>query len=102
MPWDELQIQIGPAVLVWAPIVTALIQILKNVKVGGTPLLGNEKAIWLANLVLGGLGMFLYSILNTNATVLQALVDALMAVVGASGIFEAVKTAGKSQSNGHS
>lgn len=50
--------------------VAALIQLGKAIRVGGRPLLGSSQAIWLANLVLGGPGMFLHAILTEGLGVL--------------------------------
>lgn len=92
LPWDELEIAIGPVVLVWGAVVAAVVQLLKHVYFGGKPLLDTPVKIWAANLLLGGVGVFLYEVLS-GKDVLAALVAAGVAVLTASGIFEGVKTA---------
>lgn len=99
-PWDDLTISFGGTALAWGAVVAAVIQLGKAIRVNGSPLLGTAQTIWLANLVLGGLGMFLYAYMG-GATVLSALLQAVLAVLGASGTFEAVATAvGKGNSTG--
>lgn len=96
MPWDDLEITIGGVVLLWAGIVAGLIEIGKHIRIGGTPLLGTPGKIWAANLILGGIGVFVYE-LSRGTDVIPALLAAGAAVLAASGIFEGVKTAvGKS------
>lgn len=92
MPWDGLEIAVGGVVLLWAGVVSGLIEIGKHVRVGGNALLGTPGRIWAANLILGGVGMFVYE-LTQGAEVLPALLAALTAVVAASGVFEGLKTA---------
>ena len=92
LPWDELEIAIGPVVLVWGAVVAAVVQLLKHVYLGDKPLLDTPVKIWAANLLLGGVGVFLYEVLS-GKDVLAALVAAGAAVLTASGIFEGVKTA---------
>lgn len=91
-PWEGIVIEFGGTALVWGGIVAGLIQLGKHIRIGGSALLGTAQAIWLANLILGGLGMFLYSYLN-GAGIPAALLQAGLAVLGASGAFEAVATA---------
>src|SRR5690606_40546132 len=59
MPWDNLEITIGPVVLVWGVVVSGLIQVLKGIRVGNPPrpLLATSQSIWLANIILGGVGV---------------------------------------------
>lgn len=92
LPWDGLEIAIGPMVLVWGAVVAAVVQLLKHVYFGDKPLLDTPGKIWAANLLLGGVGVFLYEVLS-GKDVLAALVAAGAAVLTASGIFEGVKTA---------
>ena len=92
MPWDELEITVGPVVLVWGAVVAAVVQLLKHVYFEGKPLLDTPVKIWAANLLLGGVGVFLYEVLS-GKDVLAALAAAVVAVLTASGIFEGVKTA---------
>src|SRR5690606_36818189 len=87
LPWDGLEIAIGPVVLVWGTVVAAVVQLPKHVYCGGKPLLGTPGKIWAANLLLGGVGVFLYHALRAK-DVLAALVAAGAAVLTASGIFE--------------
>lgn len=99
MPWDGLEIAIGPVVLVWGAVVAGLVQILKAVKVGepAKPLLDTSQKIWLANLLLGGVGVLVYEVIGGTAP-LQAILNAVMTILSASGLFEAVKTMGKGTS----
>lgn len=103
MPWDGLEIAIGPVVLVWGAVVAAIVQLLKAVKIGDPPrpLLGSAQAIWLANLLLGGVGVLVYEVTN-GAALLQAVVNGVLAVLSASGLFEAVKTAAGNSTSGAS
>ena len=97
MPWDHLEVAIGPVVLVWGAVVAGVIQVLKAVRVGSPPrpLLDTAQKIWLANVLLGGVGVLVYEL--TQGTVpLQAVLNAILAVLTASGVFEAAKTAGTS------
>lgn len=97
VPWEDLEITIGGVVLVWAGIVAAVVEIGKHVYFGDEPLLNTPAKIWGANLGLGGLGIFIYQTMG-GASVLEALLAALTAVIAASGVFEGVKTiTGKSQ-----
>src|SRR5690606_38025203 len=91
MPWDDLIISFGGTALVWGGVVAGVIQIGKAIQLHGKPLLGSPQAIWLANLALGGPGMFLYAYLD-GAGILPSLLQAVLAVLGASGAYEAVAT----------
>jgi len=95
MPWDQLEVAIGPVVLVWGALVAGVIQILKAVQVGDPPrpLLDTAQKIWLANVLLGGVGVLVYE-LTQGTVLLQAVLNAVLAVLTASGVFEAAKTAG--------
>jgi len=97
MPWDQLEIAIGPVVLVWGAVVAGVIQVLKAVQVGSPPrpLLDTAQKIWLANVLLGGVGVLVYE-LTQGTVLLQAVLNAILAVLTASGVFEAAKTAGTS------
>jgi len=99
LPWGDLEVSIGPVVLVWGAVVAGVVQVLKAVKVGSPPrpLLDTAQKIWLANLLLGGLGVLVYELAN-GTVALQAVLNAVMAVLTASGVFEAAKTAGKTAS----
>lgn len=100
MPWDGLEIAVGGVVLLWAGVVSGLIEIGKHIRIGGSPLLGTPGRIWAANLILGGAGVLVYELLQ-GKPFLAALIAAGAAVVAASGIFEGVKTAvGKSSAPG--
>lgn len=103
VPWDQLEIAIGPVVLVWGAVVAGVVQVLKGVKIGDPPrpLLGSPQAIWLANLLLGGVGVLVYEVTN-GAALLQAVVNGVLAVLSASGLFEAVKTAAGNSTSGAS
>lgn len=92
---EGLEITVGPVVLVVAPLVAAIIQVLKHVQWNGNPLLPNETAIWVANALLGGVAFTLYQ-LSQGESIGAALLNAIIAVFGASGVFEGVKsTVGK-------
>lgn len=95
VPWDDLEIAVGPVVLVWGAVVAAIVQLLKAVKVGNppAPLLDTAQKIWLANVLLGGVGVLVYE-LTQGTVLLQAVLNAVLAVLTASGVFEAAKTAG--------
>lgn len=95
MPWDHLEVAIGPVVLVWGAFVAGIIQALKAVQVGSPPrpLLDTAQKIWLANVLLGGVGVLVYE-LTQGTVLLQAVLNAVLAVLTASGVFEAAKTAG--------
>ena len=95
VPWDELEIAIGPVVLVWGALVAGVIQVLKAVQVGNPPrpLLDTAQKIWLANVLLGGVGVLVYE-LTQGTVLLQAVLNAVLAVLTASGVFEAAKTTG--------
>ena len=97
VPWDQLEIAIGPVVLVWGAFVAGVIQVLKAVQVGSPPrpLLDTAQKIWLANVLLGGVGVLVYELMQGTA-LLQAVLNAILAVLTASGVFEAAKTAGAS------
>ena len=97
VPWDQLEIAIGPVVLVWGAVVAGVIQVLKAVQVGSPPrpLLDTAQKIWLANVLLGGVGVLVYELMQGTA-LLQAVLNAILAVLTASGVFEAAKTAGTS------
>lgn len=96
MPWDGLEIAVGGVVLLWGGVVSGLIEIGKHIRIGGSPLLGTPGRIWAANLIFGGVGVFVYE-LAQGAELLPALLAAVTAVVAASGIFEGIKNAaGKS------
>lgn len=100
LPWGGLEIAIGPVVLLWGGVVAAVVELLKHVYFGDRSLLDTPGKIWAANLLLGGVGVFVYELVN-GADVLAALLAAGAAVVAASGIFEGFKTAtqaGKSSS----
>jgi len=102
MPWDNLEITIGPIVLVWGVVVSGLIQVLKGVRVGNPPrsLLSTSQSIWLANIILGGVGVLVYELVN-GAQLLQAILNAVTAIVTAVGVFEGAKTAaGKENGTG--
>lgn len=102
MPWDNLEITIGPIVLVWGVVVSGLIQVLKGVRVGNPPrpLLATPQSIWLANVALGGVGVLVYELVN-GAQLLQAILNAITAIVAAVGVFEGAKTAaGKENGTG--
>src|SRR5690606_40552820 len=64
MPWDHLEVAIGPVVLVWGAFVAGIIQALKAVQVGSPPrpLLDTGQDIWLANVALGGVGVLVYAL----------------------------------------
>src|SRR5690606_1797023 len=95
MPWDQLEIAIGPVVLVWGALVAGVIQILKAVQVGDPPrpLLDTAQKTWLANVLLGGVGVLVYE-LTQGTVLLQAVLNAILPVLTASGVFEAAKTPG--------
>lgn len=96
MPWDDLEITIGGVVLLWAGIVAAVVEIGKHVYFGDRPLLDTSAKIWGANLLLGGVGVFVHQMMQ-GSDILPALLAAGAAVLTASGIFEGVKVAaGKS------
>ena len=89
-PWEGLVVTSGGVTIVWASAQMGLLQILKGIKLGDKPLLGSPGLIWLANVALGVLGMVLAA---TQAGVprLGALLQAIIAVFGASSEFEFVK-----------
>lgn len=99
MPWDGLEIAVGPVVMVWGAVVAAIVQLLKAVKIGDPPraLLDSAQKIWLANLLLGGIGILVYELAG-GVSVIQAVLNAILTMLTASGVFEAVKTAGNSTS----
>lgn len=95
-PWSGLELKIGGVAILWGGVVAALVEIGKHVYFTDEPFLNTPAKIWGANLVLGGLGIMIYELLQGTA-ILQAALAALAAVISASGLFEAAKTAvGKS------
>lgn len=95
MPWDDVVIPIGGVALLWGGVVAAIIQLLKHVQWDGRPILANSTHIWGANLLLGGVGMFIAA-LQSGSTALAALLYAGEAVLSAVGTFEFAKKAGQS------
>jgi len=97
-PWDDLLVTFGGITIAWASAQMGLLQLLKGIKIGDKPLLGNSGLVWLANAMLGVLGMVLAA---TQAGVpwLSALIQAIIAVFAASGEFEALKRTGAVSGN---
>ncbi len=97
-PWEGLVVTFGGITIAWATAQMGILQLLKGIKIGDKPLLGNSGLVWLANAALGVLGMVLAA---TQAGVpwLSALVQAVIAVFAASGEFEALKRTGAVSGN---
>ena len=89
-PWEGLIVTFGGITIAWATAQMGLLQLLKGIKIGDKPLLGNSGLIWLANAVLGVLGMVLAAT-QAGTPWLGALVQAIIAVFAASGEFEFLK-----------
>lgn len=97
-PWEGLVVTFGGVTIVWATAQMGLLQVLKGIKIGDKPLLGNSGMIWLANAVLGVLGMVLAAT-QAGTPWPGALVQAIIAVFAASGEFEALKRVGAVSGN---
>ena len=97
-PWEGLVVTFGGVTIVWATAQMGLLQVLKGIKIGDKPLLGNSGMIWLANVALGVLGMVLAAT-QAGTPWPGALVQAIIAVFAASGEFEALKRTGAVSGN---
>ena len=93
-PWDDVVISFGAVTLAWASAQMGIVQILKAVRIGDKPLLGSAGMVWLANAILGVIGL---TIAATQAGVptVAALIQAIIAVFAASGEYEFLATTGK-------
>lgn len=87
LPWEGLEINIGGVVLVWAGIQTALVQILKSIKVDGRSFLPTKWSKRLANVALGFVGLILAAA-STGTPLGEALWAAIGATLGAVGLWE--------------
>ena len=97
-PWEGLVVTFGGITIAWATAQMGLLQVLKGIKIGDKPLLGNSGMIWLANAALGVLGMVLAAT-QAGTPWPGALVQAIIAVFAASGEFEALKRTGAISGN---
>ena len=97
-PWEGLVVTFGGITIAWASAQMGLLQLLKGIKIGDKPLLGSPGLIWLANAVLGVLGMVLAAT-QAGTPWPGALVQAIIAVFAASGEFEALKRVGAVSGN---
>lgn len=89
---EGIEITLGPAVIVVAPIVAAIIQLLKHVQFNGRPVLPDERAVWAANALLGGVAFTLYQV-SIGESIGTAIISAIAAILGASGVYEGAKAA---------
>lgn len=86
-PWENVVVTFGGITLAWASAQMGLLQILKAIRIGDKPLLSNAATIWLANAVLGIIGMVIAAT-QAGVPVLAALIQAVIAVFTASGEYE--------------
>lgn len=86
-PDDELWVTFGAVTIAWASAQMGLLQVLKAIHIGGKPVLNSPGLVWLANGILGVIGM---TIAATQAGVplVAAIIQAVIAVFAASGEYE--------------
>lgn len=86
-PNDELWVTFGAVTIAWASAQMGLLQVLKAIHIGGKPVLSSPGLVWLANGILGVIGM---TIAATQAGVplVAAIIQAIIAVFAASGEYE--------------
>ena len=96
-PWDDVVVTFGLVTLAWSQVQMGFINLLKGITYNGEPLLNSRERIWLANAVLGVIGLTL-SYLQGGSSLLAAAVQAILVVVLASGGFELGQLGKKSSS----
>src|SRR5690606_5243602 len=77
-PDDELWVTFGAITIAWASAQMGILQVLKAIHIGGKPVLGSPGLVWLANGILGVIGM---TIAATQAGVplVAAIIQAIIA-----------------------
>lgn len=93
-PIGDLWVTFGGVTIAWASAQMGLLQVLKAVRIGDKPLLGSPGLVWLANGVLGVVGMTLAAT-QAGIPTLAAVIQAIIAVFAASGEYEFMAQTGK-------
>lgn len=94
-PTGDLWVTFGGITIAWASAQMGLLQILKAIRIGDKPLLNSPGLVWLANGILGVVGMTLAAT-QAGIPTLAAVIQAIIAVFAASGEYEFLaKTQGK-------
>ena len=87
-PWDDVVVTFGTVTLAWGAVQMGLLNIFKGISIKGKPLLDADVKIWLANAAIGMAGL-LIAYTQAGMSFGSAAIQALLAVLAASGIYEA-------------
>lgn len=96
-PWDDVVIVFGAVALSWSYIQMGIIRVLRGVSIGGRPLLATDAMVWVANGILGAIGLTVAAT-QSGQPFLASIMQAVMAVLMASGQHEILSVTGKKSS----
>lgn len=93
VPWDDVYVIFGGVTIAWASAQMGLLQVLKSIRIGDKLLLGSPGLIWLANAILGVIGMVIAAT-QAGIPTLAAVIQAVIAVFASSGQYEFMSKTG--------
>jgi len=96
-PWDDVVVTFGAVALAWTSVQMGVIRVLRGVSIGGKPLLATDGAVWLANGIIGVVGLVIAAT-QSGEPLLASVMQALLAFFAASGQHELLSKTGKSPS----